>query len=50
MSYWRGADTEAHIKGPFHADVIASLQVQDQQLGRLIDAIKPALTLTDDMR
>jgi predicted AlkP superfamily pyrophosphatase or phosphodiesterase len=40
MSYWRGADTEAHIKGPFHADVIASLQVQDRQLGRLIDALE----------
>ena len=40
MSYWRGADTEAHVKGPLHADVIASLQVQDQELGRLIDAIE----------
>jgi predicted AlkP superfamily pyrophosphatase or phosphodiesterase len=39
MSYWRGADTVAHVKGPDHADVAAEIADQDQELARLLGAI-----------
>ena len=39
MSYWNGADTTAHVKGPDHEDVAEVIAEQDEQLGRLLAAI-----------
>ena len=39
MSYWNGADTTAHVKGPDHEDVAEVIAEQDEQLGRLLTAI-----------
>lgn len=39
MSYWRGADSVVHMKGPEHPDVAATIQEQDLELGRLIAAL-----------
>ncbi|TNF90665.1 MAG: alkaline phosphatase family protein [Gammaproteobacteria bacterium] len=39
MSYWAGADSVGHDDGPDSASVIAQIQAQDVQLGRLLDGI-----------
>ncbi len=39
MSYWRGADATAHMKGPNHPDVTEIIRVQDNELGRLMAAL-----------
>ncbi len=39
MTYWRGADGMAHIKGPDHPDVIDIISEQDEQLQILMDHI-----------
>jgi len=39
MSYWRGADSVAHMKGPDHADVPQVIAEQDVQLQRLLSHI-----------
>jgi len=39
MSYWQGADTVAHVKGPDHEDVANVIAAQDKELGRLIKAL-----------
>lgn len=39
VSYWSGADTVAHMKGPDHADIAEKISDQDEELGRLLSAI-----------
>lgn len=39
MSYFRGADSVAHMKGPDHPDVTSIIRVQDQELRRLMQAL-----------
>ncbi len=39
MSYWAGADTMAHVKGPDHPDVVDQISSQDEQLQVLLKAI-----------
>jgi predicted AlkP superfamily pyrophosphatase or phosphodiesterase len=39
MSYWRGADSAGHTKGPDHPSIAAAVADQDQQLDRLLSAI-----------
>jgi len=39
MSYWRGADSVAHMKGPDHADVAQVIAEQDFELQRLLGYI-----------
>ncbi|MFN3236122.1 MAG: alkaline phosphatase family protein [Pseudomonadales bacterium] len=39
MSYFRGADSVAHMKGPDHADVTSIIRVQDAELSRLMKAL-----------
>ena len=36
MSYWRGADSVAHLKGPDHDDVVGVIAEQDLELQRLL--------------
>jgi predicted AlkP superfamily pyrophosphatase or phosphodiesterase len=39
MSYWHGADTAGHSKGPDHPDVAKALAGQDRELGALLAAL-----------
>ncbi len=39
MSYWSGADSTGHRKGPDHADVATTITAQDEQLQHLLAAI-----------
>lgn len=39
MSYWNGADTTAHVKGPGHPDVAEVIGEQDENLQTLLSAI-----------
>ncbi len=39
VSYWRGADSVAHMKGPDHPDVVEIIREQDAELSRLLSAL-----------
>ena len=39
MSYWKGADTTGHSRGPNHDVIAEDIAEQDIELGRLLEAI-----------
>ena len=39
MSYWKGADTTGHLRGPNHDAIAEDIAEQDMELGRLLEAV-----------
>ena len=39
MSYWKGADTTGHFRGPNHDAIVEDINKQDVELGRLLEAV-----------